>query len=135
MSTPYAYILLIEDDNIDAEIVVRAFKRLKIQNPIVRVVDGVDALAKLRGSRDVQPLPAPYLILLDLNLPRMNGLEFLQIIRQDEKLKRSVVIVLTVSSRDEDKIAAASYQVIDYIEKRSDGFGFLEIIQSLNRLQ
>lgn len=135
MTNTYVPILLVEDDDVDAENVVRAFKRLKVQNPVIRAVDGIEALTTLRGSKGTQPLPEPHLILLDLNLPRMGGIEFLQTIRQDESFKNSIVIVLTASHRVEDEIATAAYQVAGYIAKLVDGFGFAEVIKLLNQLQ
>jgi len=98
-------ILLVEDDDGDARAVERAFVRAKIANPIKRVVDGVAALETLKGENGRTPLPFPFVMLVDLNMPRMNGIQLVETLRQDEKLRRSIVFMLTTSKRDEDKIA------------------------------
>ena len=122
------HILLVEDDEIDAEAIIRAFRRERIANPITVVRDGIEGLAALRGSEGHVRMPRPYLILLDLNMPRMNGIEFLHALRQDPELARSVVFVLTTSDRDEDKLAAYDRQVAGYILKTNAGEDFLELI-------
>lgn len=125
-------ILLIEDDKVDAEAMDRALKKAKIINPLVRVTDGLEALDLLRGTNDVDPLPRPYIILLDLNMPRMNGLEFLTEIRGDDHLKDSVVFVLTTSDADRDKVAAYEKQVAGYIVKSKAGEDFVKLISLLD---
>ena len=87
MISPTVHILLVEDDEIDAEAVVRAFRRQKIANPLTIVQDGIEALNALRGEGGHKKLLSPYIILLDINLPRMNGIEFLQALRTDPVLK------------------------------------------------
>lgn len=118
-----AAILLVEDDDIDALSVIRAFSRLKIANPIVRAKDGIEALEILKN----QEIEHPYLILLDLNMPRMGGLELLNTLRNDPSLETSVVFVLTTSKDDEDKLAAYKQHIAGYIvkEKLDDGFEYL----------
>ena len=87
-------IFLVEDDEVEAEAVTRAFRKAHIGNPIETARDGVEALERLRGQNGQQKLEKPYLILLDLNMPRMNGLEFLQELRGDADLSSTVVFVL-----------------------------------------
>ena len=123
-----AAILLVEDDDIDAMSVKRAFQRMKIANPIVRAKDGVDALEMLQNG-DVKH---PYLILLDLNMPRMGGLELLDTIRNDPQLETSVVFVLTTSKDDEDKIAAYKHHVAGYIVKERLDEGFEQLVKMLD---
>ena len=135
MSSQLIHILLVEDDEIDAEAVIRSFQRQRIANPLVHVQNGCEALSVLRGEKGHARLPRPYLILLDINMPQMNGLEFLNAIRQDEDLKRSVVFVLTTSNRDEDKLAAYGQQVAGYIVKSNVGHDFMEVLQLLNNYQ
>lgn len=125
------HLLLIEDDQVDAEAIQRAFRQQRIANPFIVVPDGVEALKALRGEDDYDLVPRPYLILLDLNLPRMNGIEFLQAIRRDPELQRSIVFVLTTSDREEDKLAAYEEHVAGYILKSRAGEDFLEVIKLL----
>ena len=115
MTSQVIHILLVEDDDIDAENVMRAFKRQKTAKSLTRVANGIEALNVLRGEGGYARLPRPYIILLDINMPRMNGIEFLAAIRQDEELQRSIVFVITTSSQDEDKMAAYNKQIAGYI--------------------
>ena len=124
-------LLLIEDDHVDAEAIQRAFRRQKIANPFVVVRDGVEALAALRGEPGAPDVPTPYLILLDINMPRMNGIEFLRALRADPALQRSIVFVLTTSEREDDKIEAYNGNVAGYIVKNRAGEDFLRVIQML----
>ena len=123
-----ASILLVEDDDIDAMSVQRAFQRMKIANPIVRAKDGVEALdILLKGG-----IEQPYLILLDLNMPRMGGLELLDTIRNNPQLELSVVFVLTTSKDDEDKIKAYKHHVAGYIVKEKLDEGFEQLVRMLD---
>jgi CheY-like chemotaxis protein len=106
MSGKDVNMLLVEDDVMDVRIVQRTFQKHKIANPIYVACDGVEALDMLRGHNDHTPLPRPFLILLDLNMPRMDGIMFLQTLRQDPDLHTSLVFVLTTSDDDRDKVAA-----------------------------
>lgn len=124
-------LLLIEDDTVDAEAIQRAFRAQRIANPFVVVPDGVEALKALRGAEGYEPVPRPYLILLDLNMPRMSGIEFLEAIRRDPELHRSIVFVLTTSNREEDKLAAYEKHVAGYILKSRAGEDFLEVTKML----
>ena len=132
MSTNAVTVLLVEDDEIDAEAIDRAFKRAKIANPIVNVTDGIEALNTLRGTEGKEALRRPYVILLDLNMPRMNGIEFLQELREDESLHDSVVFVLTTSDDDRDKVAAYKKQVAGYMIKSKAGEDFMQLIGMLD---
>ena len=125
------HILLVEDDEIDAEAVVRAFRRQNITNPLTIVQDGIEALNVLRGEGGHQKLSSPYIILLDINLPRMNGIEFLQALRNDPVLKQSIVFMLTTSNRDEDKLAAYDRQIAGYLLKSRTGADFADLIALL----
>lgn len=125
-------VLLVEDDEVDVEAIERAFKRARIANPIVHVTDGIEALSALRGELATKPVRRPYLILLDLNMPRMNGIEFLQELRNDDKLQDSVVFVLTTSDADRDKVAAYAQQVAGYMVKSKAGEDFMQMIGLLD---
>ena len=124
----HATILLVEDDDIDAMIVERAFKKLRIVNPIVRAKDGILALELLRSTT----ISRPYIILLDLNMPRMGGLEMLEELRGDKNLTNNVVFVLTTSKDDEDKFAAYSQNIAGYILKESLQDGFVDLVKLLD---
>jgi CheY-like chemotaxis protein len=123
-----ASILLVEDDDIDAMSVIRAFTRMKIANPIVRAKDGVEALEILHDGK----IEHPYLILLDLNMPRMGGLDLLKHLRSDPTLETSVVFVLTTSKDDEDQLAAYKQHIAGYIIKEKLDEGFEQLVQMLD---
>jgi CheY-like chemotaxis protein len=119
MSEKEIHILLVEDDDGDAKAMERAFKRAKIVNPMRRAIDGIEALEILRGENGKQKLDQPFLLLIDLNMPRMNGIQLLEALRQDQMLRRTVAFVLTTSKREEDKIAAYDLNVAGYILKQT----------------
>ncbi|MGB0494880.1 MAG: response regulator [Kangiellaceae bacterium] len=119
--------LLVEDDDVDAKGIMRSFKKRKIGNKIVRARDGIDALEML----DEGKIPPPNIILLDLQMPRMNGLEFLEKIRNDDKLKSSVVFVLTTSKADADITASYEKFVAGYFVKEDVGANFSDMIDML----
>jgi CheY-like chemotaxis protein len=128
-------ILLIDDDEIDAESIKRAFEQQKIANPLIHVTDGLAALALLRGQPGESPLPKPYIILLDINMPRMNGLEFLYELRQDPNLAHSVVFVLTTSNNPQDRVFAYEQHIAGYILKRNVGQDFGNALRLLANYQ
>jgi len=121
-------ILLIEDDDIDAEGIERAFKKQKIANPITRASDGIEALAHLRGESAAGTLESPYIILLDINMPRMNGHEFLKEVRADDKLNHCVIFVLTTSDDERDIEQAYEQHVAGYIVKSRAGEDFSALV-------
>jgi CheY-like chemotaxis protein len=121
-----AQLLHVEDDDLCIMGLVRAFKKAKIANPISFAHDGIDALQMLRGTNGRDRLPRPYLILLDLNMPRMDGVELLKELRKDEDLKKSIVFIMTTSGADEDKIKAYNLGVAGYILKTNPANAFLE---------
>jgi CheY-like chemotaxis protein len=120
-------ILLVDDDDGDAQAVQRAFLKARIANPIHRAIDGVDALGILRGTSGKPELPSPRLLLVDLNMPRMNGIELVTILRADEELRQLIVFILTTSKRDEDMLAAYNLNVAGYIVKEKAGEDFLQL--------
>ncbi len=135
MSDSPIHILLVEDNAIDIKAVERAFRTKKISNPITVAHDGIEALDILRGANGRTQLLQPYVILLDLNMPRMSGLEFLNEIRDDDILKRSIVLVLTTSEDDRDITAAYNKQVAGYLSKHDAGGDFLNVIELLEQFQ
>ncbi len=129
------HILLVEDDEVDVMNVRRAFKKSNIVHPIYIAGNGLEALAILRGSAKIEPaMPqARRLILLDLNMPRMNGIEFLRELRLDESLRSIPVIVLTTSNEDRDKVEAYNLNVAGYILKPVTFSSFVEVMSTLNK--
>jgi len=124
-------ILLIEDNDIDAEAIQRAFRKHRIANPVVVASDGQRALDYLRGRDDGAKLLPPFVILLDLNLPRMDGFEFLAKLRKDATLAKSIVFVLTSSDLEQDKAAAYQHHIAGYVVKSKINDGFHELINML----
>ena len=122
-------ILLVEDDDVDVMNVSRAFERANITDPVVRAADGVEALELLRsGTTPAERL----LILLDLNLPRMNGIELLHELRSDPSLRRIPVVVLTTSNDERDKVEAFELNVAGYLLKPTTFTDFVELMVALN---
>ena len=124
-------ILLVEDDDVDAEAVRRAFDENDLPNPIRRAENGLEALEILRGTGTIAPMERPFLVLLDLNMPKMNGIEFLHELRCDESLAESVVFVLTTSNDDRDKWATYREHIAGYLIKSNVGEEFDELISLL----
>jgi CheY-like chemotaxis protein len=131
MTSRPATVLLVDDDEIDCETVQRAFRKLQLSNPITVAQDGVEALEILRTPEN--GVPRPYLILLDLNMPRMGGLEFLEELRRDELLHDSIVFVLTTSDAERDKRAAYEHHVAGYMVKSNLGDGFADLARVLGQ--
>ncbi len=125
-------VLVVEDNSVDREAIRRAFRRHRIANPMVFAIDGVEALDVLRGAEGRERVPRPYLILLDLNLPRMGGIELLRDLRADAALRDAIVFVLTTSKRDQDKVDAYDLNVAGYIAKSDVGAGFINLIELLD---
>jgi CheY-like chemotaxis protein len=123
-------ILLVEDDQVDVMNVKRAFERNRIANPLFVAGNGVEALELLR-SRQVPD--ERRIVLLDLNMPRMNGLEFLRELRADPSLQSTVVIVLTTSNDERDKIEAYNLNVAGYLLKPVTFINFVEVMATLNK--
>ncbi|NND61262.1 MAG: response regulator [Gammaproteobacteria bacterium] len=131
MNTDTVNILLVEDDDVDAEAIERAFEKAKIANPVFRARDGLEALEMLR-AKGADEIARPYIVLLDLKMPRMNGLAFLDEIRLDEDLRDSVVFVLTTSAAEKDVSAAYEKYVAGYIVKSQVGSSFKDLIGLLD---
>jgi CheY-like chemotaxis protein len=123
-------ILLVEDDEVDVMTVKRAFEKNHITNPLYVAGDGVEALEKLRDSQ----LPGNRrLVLLDLNMPRMNGIEFLRELRQDPELAPTPVVVLTTSNDEQDKVEAYNLNVAGYLLKPVTFASFCDVMVALNK--
>jgi hypothetical protein len=117
MSFDTATFLLVEDDDIDVFLLRKTLSDLRIANPVIVASDGVEALDVLRGSNGQTRLAQPYIVLLDLNMPRMSGLEFLDEIAGDDELKDSTIFVMTTSASEDDRYKAYKQQIAGYILK------------------
>lgn len=125
-------VLLVEDDEVDIMNVKRAFRKLNISNPLFITKNGLEALAALRGNGVPKITPRPRIIILDINMPRMNGIEFLRELRSDDQLKSCSVFVLTTSNNDQDIIAAYNLHAAGYIIKPVEPERFIESVSRLN---
>jgi CheY-like chemotaxis protein len=135
MSEKVINILLVEDDEVDVMNVKRAFKKVNINNPLYVATNGIEALAML-GSKNGEPPEVPVerrLILLDLNMPKMGGIEFLQKLRSDPQLKPTPVVVMTTSNQDKDRVEAYNLNVAGYILKPVTFANFIELMATLNK--
>lgn len=116
-------ILLVEDDEVDIKALRRAFDKLKIANPIRIAHDGVEAWEMLAA------IPRPFLVITDINMPRMNGLELVRKIRESDAFHDSIVFVLTTSNEEQDKIDAYNLNVTGYMLKSEMGASFTRAIE------
>ena len=123
-------ILLVEDDTVDVTNVRRAFERNKILNPLFVAGDGVAALELLRSG---QIPDSRRLVLLDINMPRMNGIEFLREVRADPMLASTPVVVLTTSNDDQDRFQAYNLNVAGYLLKPVTFNSFVDVMAALNK--
>ena len=123
-------ILLVDDDEVDVMNVKRAFQKAHITNPLFVAGDGIEALERLRAG----DFPCDRrLVLLDLNMPRMNGIEFLRELRRDPELHATPVVVLTTSDDERDKVDAYGMNVAGYLLKPVTFASFVEIMAALNK--
>jgi CheY-like chemotaxis protein len=127
-------ILLVEDDEVDVMTVQRAFRHGQITNPLYIASNGIEALAMLRGEPGKPPVVPPdrRIILLDLNMPKMNGLEFLQELRADATIQHIPVIVFTTSTEETTRLETYGLNVAGYILKPVTFDNFVEILVTLN---
>ena len=123
-------ILLVDDDDVDVMNVRRAFKKANIANPIHVASNGIEALESLRLNR----IPdGRRLVLLDINMPKMNGIEFLRELRKDPHLKHISVVVLTTSNEDRDRVEAYELNVAGYLLKPVTFVDFVDVMATLNK--
>jgi CheY-like chemotaxis protein len=125
--------LIVDDDEVDRKGLLRAMKQLRIANPVVEARDGLEALALLRGQDgagqdNAGRVDPPFIILLDLNMPRMNGIEFLDAVRSDPALRPAVIFVLTTSMDENDRLAAYARNIAGYIIKSDARNSFREAL-------
>jgi CheY-like chemotaxis protein len=123
-------ILLVDDDEVDVMTVMRAFEKANITNPLFVATNGVEALELLRGPR----IPSSRrMVLLDLNMPKMNGIEFLHELRKDPMLAPTPVVVLTTSNEDRDRVEAYRLNAAGYLLKPVTFMAFAEVMATLNK--
>lgn len=123
-------ILLVDDDEVDVMTVKRAFARANISNPIFVATNGIEALEMLR--KDAIPAKRR-LILLDINMPKMNGIEFLRELRADTDLQHATVVALTTSNADRDRLEAYKLNVAGYLLKPVTFQQFAEVMATINK--
>jgi CheY-like chemotaxis protein len=121
-------ILLVEDDQVDKMTVVRALKEIHVTNPLIHRENGEEAVHYLQDPASEKPC----IVLLDLNMPIMNGLEFLKAVKNDDKLKRIPIVVLTTSEEQQDKINSFDLGVAGYMAKPVDYRQFVEVMRSID---
>jgi CheY-like chemotaxis protein len=127
------HILLIDDDEVDCMNVQRAFKKSQIANPLTIAHNGIEGLDLLRGTNGAAKVsPLPRIILLDINMPKMNGLEFLKELRADKDLHSISVFVMTTSNDEKDRFEAYNYNVAGYIIKPISFEKFVAAVSILN---
>jgi CheY-like chemotaxis protein len=125
-------VLLVEDDEVDIMNVQRAFKKNNINNPLFIARNGLEAYDALMGKNPQLVVSSPRIILLDINMPKMGGIEFLSEIRKHPELRSTSVFVMTTSNEESDKIAAYDLNVAGYILKPLSFEGFSNAVSILN---
>lgn len=122
------HILLVEDDEVDRMTVRRAIKKLKIPNKLLTAENGEEALEMLQNSEEL-----PWFILMDINMPRMNGIELLKKMKSDERLKIVPIIMLTTSAQDEDRYESFQHSVAGYVIKPVEFGNFVQVIDNIHK--
>lgn len=121
-------LFVVDDDDVDVMGIERALKKLKKDNPVIRAKDGLEGLSMLQDGQ----IPKPFLILLDINMPRMNGINMLKKVRVDKELSDSIVFMLTTSQDQNDKMSAYKQHVAGYIVKRQMRDSFVGVMDMLD---
>lgn len=124
-------VLLVDDDDVAIEGVQRSLRRNAVPCQTIAAADGLEALQILRGEHDLKLGESPTLVLLDLNMPRMDGFDFLATLRADEQLRPTVVFVLTTSAREQDLHRAYQQNVAGYMVKTMVGPQFVLLAEFL----
>jgi len=124
--------LIVDDDAVSVMAIKRALKKLKIVNPVIVAKDGQEALDILRGESSDTGLLPPYLVTLDINMPRMDGFEFLSEVRSDPNLHRAVIFVLSTSDAPDDVATAYDSNVAGYIVKDNLGDSFVKALDMID---
>lgn len=124
--------IIIEDDEVDAMQLRRVFRQLEVSGKKVFAKDGAEGLELLRGHNGREKVKKPFIILLDLNMPRMGGLEFLDELRTDTELRNSIVFVLTTSNDRNDRTLAYEKHVSGYIVKTDPNEGIINAVSMID---
>ena len=132
MDKKSVHVVLIDDDEVDVEAVVRSFRLHGLYNQMTIFHNGAEAIQAMRGRFGRELTEKPFLVLLDLNMPMMNGIEFLDALRSDPYLRRAIVFALTTSDTDEDKRAAYERHVAGYLVKSHLGVSYGALTQMLD---
>lgn len=133
-------VLLVDDDDVAIEGVQRSFRKYRVPCPTVTAGDGAEALRVLRGEHHDKRIDTPVIVLLDLNMPVMDGFQFLDALRADPRLQRTVVFILTTSAREQDRCRAYDGHVAGYMVKSSVGpqfarlAGFVDLYAATQKL-
>lgn len=127
------HILLADDDMVDTEMVRRCLEKHNIKNPLICVTDGVEALNALRGADGQDKVPQPCIIILDINMPRMNGFQFMRELREDPHMRNNIVFMLTTSAGDSDRRLAYDLQAAGYFLKKQTS-DFVQLLGHYCRL-
>jgi CheY-like chemotaxis protein len=114
-------IVVVDDDKVDVELIRRLFKKANLDNHLHHASCGIEALDMLRGENSKDKITQPYIMLIDINMPRMNGIELLQELRKDNMLKRTIVFILSTSRREEEKSAFYDLNIAGYFLKDNLG--------------
>lgn len=126
-------VLVVDDDDVALEGVLRSFARNRVPCPQVTAGDGAEALAILQGRHPSKAVANPVIVLLDLNMPNMDGFQFLQTLRADPVLARTVVFILTTSAHDRDRARAYDEHVAGYMVKSAVGPQFSQLAQFISK--
>ena len=130
-------LLMVDDDDVSVMAIRRALRKLRLVNELRVARDGAEALEILRGEAGHEQLLPPYIVLLDINMPRMNGHEFLQAVRDDPQLHRAIIFVLTTSEAPEDIMKAYDKNIAGYVVKENPAETFmktLELVEAVGKL-
>ena len=133
MSYEEVKILIVDDDEVCVMALKRAIKKMRLLNPVKVATDGLEAWELLKGEAGKSRLTPPYIILLDINMPRMDGHEFLEKIRNDDLLQRSLVFVLTTSNAREDVERAYDRNIAGYVVKESPYDSFIKTFEMVDK--
>lgn len=130
---PVCTVLIVDDDDVATEGVLRSFEKHNVPSLTVTAGNGQEALEILRGQNAYKRIDTPVIVLLDLNMPRMDGFQFLEELRSDPALKRTVVFILSTSARDQDRARAYDEQVAGYMVKSAVGPQFALLAEFMTK--